>query len=210
MSKKQKKQFPIVVSPAGTAGFSYLDRPDSEGKYADDKYKTQIRYDDPNVDLSRVEKACRAAAKLEWGKVPEDLKMPFGPSTRDEDEGIIILKASSKFAPTVIDAKRNPLPEGVKVFGGDLIKLSAQTYPYEKTDQVIEVVNGKKKRVTVKTYGVSLQLRGVQLLEKRGGAGGSDATNDFEDEDEYEAIEDTSTDDDFADDDAGGDDVDDF
>jgi hypothetical protein len=65
---------------------------------------------------------------------------------------------------------RQPLPEGVTINSGDLVKASLIAFPY---------TNGKNK-------GVTFQLRGVQLLEKRSGF---DATDDFDDEENYSTPE---------------------
>lgn len=205
MSSK-KKRYPKVVAPAGVSGFSHIHKADTEGKYANNKFKIQVRYDEAEVDLSKIEAACHATAKEEWGKVPADLKLPYAPSDKKEDDGVVILRASSKFAPGVVDAKRNDLEDGVQVYAGDLVKFSATTYPYSKTEDVVVVVDGKKKRQKETVYGISLQLRGVQLLEKRGGGSG-DVSDDFEDEDDYAAPSRKAKADDF---DGGDDDVDDF
>jgi hypothetical protein len=183
MAKKEPAVF--VRLPAGTAGFSYLHKPDTEGTYADGKYKVTIVYD-KDVDLSEIEKVCVAEAKKKWPKLkPSDVKMPFrdGDETgKEELEGKVTVTPKSKFQPKLVDAKRNELPESVKIFGGDIVKAVASLYLYESTENVKE--NGKTKKVTV--YGVSLQLAGVQLIEKRGGRGG-DVSSMFDEEDGFEA-----------------------
>ena len=202
-----KKAKLIAVSDKGTAAYSFLKEPDTKGKFATNKYKVTIVLDG-DTDMSSVEAKAKEAAEAKWGEVPDDLVMPWrdGDESKDEDlHGKITITATSKFQPTLIDSKRNQLPEGVWPFSGDIIKISFGMYAYEKTENVMETVNGKKKKVKVTVYGISPQLRGVQLLEKR--AGGGDASNDFEDEDGYEA-DDTGRDD--SDEDGSGDDVDDF
>ena len=68
------------------------------------------------------------------------------------------------------------------MFSGDLIKCAAVVFPYESTEKVKE--NGKTKTVTVR--GVSLQLLGVQLLDKRN-AGGDGGVSMFDEEDGFVA-----------------------
>jgi hypothetical protein len=75
------------------------------------------------------------------------------------------------------------------VFSGDLIKCACVVFPYESTEKVKE--NGKTKTVTVR--GVSLQLLGVQLLDKRN-AGGDGGVSMFDEEDGFVAEGDEKTD----------------
>lgn len=207
---KQKKAYPKGVTPAGVMAFSYMEKPDDDGKFADNKYK-YIHVVDADADLSKVEEVCKEAAKEKWGEVPADLQIPIRDGEDwgekyDEFEGKKTLKLSSKYPPGFVDAKRNELPEGVYPKAGDLVKGSFVTYPYEKTEKVKIKEKGKTKEVMETTYGISLQLRNVQLLEKRSGSG--TAAGDFEDEDDYEGISSkTASDNDKGD---GVDDPDDF
>lgn len=218
MAKKEQKKVVKVVSPRGVVAYGYIHRPDSGGQFSDNKYKLDLVCDPDAPELKEIEKKCKQAAKEKWGKVPADLKLPFIDGDEREQEefhGKVILRPKSKFMPTVVDAKRQELPEGVKVFSGDVVKFSAVLYPYEKPETVIEKVNGKKVKRKETIYGVSLQLRGVQLLEKRAVSSYGDAADDFEDEDGFDAAEGYRSDDDdsFDEDEGGdgdGDDEDDF
>jgi hypothetical protein len=164
-----KQKYPkIVVGPCVVA-FTYLDKPDTGNKFSDDKFKATLVFDS-KAELKDAEKAAKEAQSMEWGKkIPKGLLSPFinGDDTTTEDfAGKVIIRAKSKFEPTLIDAMRQPLPDGVTINSGDLVKASLIAFPY---------TNGKNK-------GVTFQLRGVQLLEKRSGF---DATDDFDDEENY-------------------------
>lgn len=207
-----KKKFPIVVAGPGVAAYSYVNEPDTKGVYADNKYKVTMLLDN-DVDLTGAIAKCHAAAELEWGKVPEDLKLPFadGNEKRDKDGNPktdyadkIVFTAKSKFAPSMVDAKRAELPDTVWPMSGDVVKVSFACFPYVKTETEVEKINGKKVKREVQVYGVSAQLRAVQLLEKRSGFGNSG--NDFDVEDDYDGVEAPATKDSAN----GDDDVDDF
>jgi hypothetical protein len=178
----EKKKLSKIVTPAAVAAFAWLHRPDEGQKYSNGKFKVSLILDDDHEFIDTLKTACKEAAKAEWGKVPADLKLPIQVKEgKEEFEGKVLLPMSSKFAPGIVDAKRQELAEGVEARSGDLIKASVLLYPYESTEKVRE----GKKTVTVTVRGISLQLRNVQLLEKRTGSGG--AADDFEDEDDYEA-----------------------
>jgi hypothetical protein len=194
MAEKKKQYIKVVIGP-GVAAYSWLQKPDTGHKYSDNKYKVTV-VTDGDYDTSDLEAKAKEAAKLHWGKVPEDLKLFIvngddvadNAKNKDKDKeefrGKLLFTAKSKFQPGFVDAKRNELPEGVEVKAGDLIKVSALLYPYEQEDEMIEKVGNKKVKTKVTTYGISLQLRNVQLLEKRNNGGS--AADDFDNEDGYE------------------------
>ena len=169
-----RKKFPKIVVGPGVAAYAYVHKPDTGKKYSDDKFKVTLVLDG-DADMSAVEKAAKEAAKLEWDTVPKGMKMPFRVRSEDPDEeekeefrGKITIVAKSQYAPGLVDAKKQPLASGVLVYSGDLVKMSGILFPYKNKD-------GK---------GVSMQLRNVQLLEKRNFGG--NAADDFDEED-YEA-----------------------
>jgi Holliday junction resolvase RusA-like endonuclease len=88
---------------------------------------------------------------------------------QDEFHGKWIVRFKSQFKPQCIDAKKVELEKGVEVRSGDVIKVGFAINPYDKG----------------KNAGISLQLRAVQLLEKRAGQGG-DYKDAFGEEEGYE------------------------
>lgn len=183
MAKSTRKNYPKAVTPVGVAAYAWLYKPDEGGKYSDGKYKVTLVVD-KGTDLSRLTEACEEAARIEWGEVPEDLVYPYrdGDNHKNEEfRGCTLMTIKTKNRPGVVGPDpKIPLPEGVEARSGDRIRCSVIAMPYQSTETVIEVVDGKKKRVTTTTKGVTLLLRGVQLIEKRNMGG--DVSNDFDDE----------------------------
>ena len=176
----------MVRTPAAYAAYAWLDKPDSGQQYSDDKFKVTAVFD-KDTDLSDIEKTLITEARKKWpGIKPADLKLPFidgDDKGKDEFAGKVLLTMKSKFRPQRVDAKRNALPDNVKIFSGDVIKCAGSVYCYESTEKVKE--GGKTRTVTVR--GVTLQLKAVQLIEKRNG--GSNAADLFEEEEGFEAEE---------------------
>ena len=187
-----KKRDPVinVVMPKGAASYAYIDKPDTEGQYADGKHKVTVICE-PGTDLSKQTAAILAGAKAKWPDLNEDeFQWPFKLNEPDAKKeayaGMLTYTAKSKFPPRVMDHAKNDVPPTVKVFSGDIIKVGGSIYLYEKTEKVREQVveNGKTvgKMVDVLLRGASIQMSIVQLLEKRGGTSGPSA-DDFGDED---------------------------
>lgn len=194
MADKQPKV--TVVTPTGVAAYAYHHRPDTKGKFADNKYKGQLVVDG-NTDLSALEKTLRDfAAEVFPGKNLADLQLPWkdGKADKEEFAGKIIIKASTKHKPTVVDTKRKPLKKGVEARSGDVVRYVCTLYAYEQVEKVRE--GGKLVEITI--YGVSLQLSAVQLVEKRSGGGANLGALD-----DIDGFDMDDVDDDEAGDDAG-------
>lgn len=204
--KKNKKQ--ITLKP-GTAAYTYLDKPDTGHKYSNNKFKTTMVYDDDFDLIEHIEAAVVELAEAEWGDTVDidEVKRPFRlaeDQEKEQFEGKITLNASTKYKPMLFDAKRKKLKSSVKIFSGDEIAAIVDLLPYESTEKVRE----GKKTVTVTVYGVSAQLKAVQLITKNSG-GGVDASafgeyDDGFDSDDYEdQFDDQSEDEENEDDDNG-------
>ena len=171
-----KKQFEKVVSPVVTAAYAWLSKPDEGQQYSDGKFKVTLVLDkkDPAIEkfIEELTAKSEAAAKGEWEKVPKALRYPFvdGDDNDDKEEfhGKYKITAKSKFKPGCVDSKRVSLPEGEEPRSGDLIRASLVLIPYKASG----------------AYGVTCQLRNVQLVEKRNG-GSSGANDDFDEIDGY-------------------------
>lgn len=180
-----KKPFFKSVTPAGTAAFAWIARPDEGHQYSDGKYKITLVLDG-DADLDAIRKIAMDAAKAEFPNVsPSEFQLVFlqngDDKNKEEFAGKTLLIAKTKNQPQCVDAKRKPLPEGVEVRSGDIVKLALVFYPFSKTEKV--KVNGKMVNET--TYSVAARLNAVQLLEKRNNGG--NAASDFDEEDGYEA-----------------------
>ncbi len=191
----KNKQFTKAVIGPGIAAYSYLAKPDTEGKYADGKFKVTLVVDQDAPWIEGFKAKCIEAAKKEWPKVKEaSIKLPFkdGDETgKEEFEGKFLITAKSKKRPTMIDAKRKALPKDV-IKSGDEVKISVTLNPCTPSG----------------TKTVALWLNAVQLITKNNS--GYNAADDFEDEDgfEYDADDEAEEDEDEESDEDGEDDDD--
>lgn len=163
-----KKYFPKAVTDVGTAAYAWLNKPDTGGEYSDDKYKTDLILEKDAPCIEKITKLCKEAATEKWGKLPKKLAFPFKDGDEEAEKkdkpelkGKVIIRCKTKFKPDVVNVEREPLEEGVFVSSGDQIRVSVACVPYKLKGD----------------YGVSLQLRAVQLIEKRARS----AADDFED-----------------------------
>lgn len=191
---KTKKKFVNAVLPRGVASRVYLDKPDDKAPEGvswkpDGKYKTNLVYDSADEIADLREKIVEMAKENLGSKFVEtEFKFPW--RDYEDEEGTpdflknkTVVTAKTKAKPKVVDAKRNPVPDSIKVRGGDVIKASVGLNIYEQ----IEKVREGRKTVEVKVYGCNLYLNAVQLIQKRAGGGsGADA---FDEEDGFSVDE---------------------
>lgn len=177
-------------------------------EYADDKYKTtgfiEVARKDELKDMKQI---ILKTGREEFGKdvMWKDLETPFrlgndilpdklekvnaDSSLKKEEKekkiayltelyaDKILFTPKSKKKPGVVGADTKPLPEDEEVQSTDTGRLRVHAYAYERV--ATEIVNGKKKNVSIK--GVALSLDGVQ--KKSTGPrpfAGSDGSQEFE------------------------------
>jgi hypothetical protein len=169
-----KKDVVPYVLPFGIARYPKISQPDTNGKFADNKFKTDIAYDDATMD--KIEADLRAIASDMWPDAePASLYLPIKEVYKDKekkqpDGRVVTLK--SKYRPAVFDAKKRKLPEGVKIGGGSEIRVASACIPFER--KITALVNGKTSQIT--QYGITLRLGDTQvrkLVEYAGGGDGS-------------------------------------
>lgn len=179
----------LLRSPAGIAAFAHLAEPDTRGAYADNKFKVTLKLQKGDEECDAFVASLTAAAKaaasqLSTAQVATTMKkrvLQFHDPVKDGDEregaeekgtaGFWMVTFKSKFQPAMVDAKKGALPDTVKIFSGDIIKVAFEVLPFDK------LVQNKG--------GVSLRLKAVQLLDKRNSGAG--AANIFDEEDGYES-----------------------
>lgn len=192
-----KKTYTKTVVGAGSAAFVHLAEPDTEGEYADNKYKITLLIDKDSPEAERFEKLCKKAGADEFPKA-KSVKLPLRDGDEKEQEhfhGKYMLTAKTKKQPTTVDGKKQKVPADL-IKPGDIVKVSVTLNPCK--------VSGKPT--------VALWLNGVQLIEKVNN--GFDAADDFDEEEGFEYEGDSSSSgssDDQSDDsgdDAGDDDAD--
>lgn len=200
MAKKQKTRVRI---PAGKLHYPYLLNPDTrftDSRKPNGDYKTGVILD-PNEDstkeliakLNQVrddyreerianESDPRKKKALEKYTVKECFTEQI--DDKGNETGMIIVKASQAktivaksgtehtFSVTVVDAKRQPFPKNTSIYGGTVAKVVVDASGYDMG--------------TDKSFGVSLQLVAVQVIDLVSGSG-ADANDLFDEEDGYTA-----------------------
>jgi hypothetical protein len=205
---KKRTEAVKITTPRAPAVFPKLDPANPD--YGSDQYpieggafSVQVRLvqSDPAVQalLAKIEKVMEVAeaeAAEKFAALPVATRKKLGEPKRqeyftqvyDEDEqetGEIILKFKMKHSgttakgkdwkryPTLIDAKLQKLKKGTAIWGGSVVRVSGGALPYFVAGQG--------------TFGVSLQLEGVQVIELVSAGGRSAKDMGFDEEEGYEA-----------------------
>lgn len=144
-----EKQFKYVqfVTEVMTARYPALSEPDTEGENADGKYKTEAIADEDYTE--RFKRSIQAVANTYFaGK--KDVHLPW----KEAKEGAIAFNFKSpKKKPQLVDAKGNPLRDGIVIRGGSLIRIVGVMAAWQK--------GGKS--------GVSLWPDAVRVIKLSGG-----------------------------------------
>jgi hypothetical protein len=152
------------VTPVGVAVYPKISAPDTQGQFADGKYKTDVDFGShTDALIKKFEEAAKA-----WGvdvaNIPvvdqkdRETKKPTGKK---------LVRFKSKFRPGVFDSKKVAIPSDVTVGGGTELRIDTTMFPWAK--------GGKS--------GVSLRLGPVQisnLIE------GGDSAANFDEIEGYE------------------------
>jgi len=143
-----------IVSPVGTAAYSWLLKPDTA--FNQNHYKITLLLDKTDDDSAAFVKKIDAAHKgaANGHSTPSPVK-DGNKSKAEGHDGHWLITAKTKFAPKLVDTERHMLPDNLSPMSGDLIRLAFAINPYD----------------TGSASGVSLRLRAVQLVEKRNEGG---------------------------------------
>ena len=157
------------------AHYTYLDKPDTEGQYADGKYKITVSFDAADPFVEKLQAKIADLAAEQWGdKLPRNVNLMLKDEQDTPNEafaGRVFFRAKTAQQPTMVDAKNTTLPASVKIFSGDLVRVGI----------TLAVYDGAQK-------GVTAYLDAVKLIEKRsGGSTGSSASSMFGDDEGYVA-----------------------
>jgi hypothetical protein len=143
-----------MVTAKGLAHFAYIDKPDTEGQYADGKYKITLSFPEGHEFLDTLSAKVAELVQQQWGaNPPANMHNPIkigSETTMDSMAGRVFIRAKSNKAPVVVDSQKQALTNGVTVFGGDTVKVAL----------TLAVYDGAQK-------GVTAYLDAVQLIEKR-------------------------------------------
>lgn len=199
---KDKLPTITLVTPWLKLRWPKITNPDTEGKFADGKYKTYgVPFSDEDFD--KVEKALLDAAESKEFKAyfaKEGVTSDDPPTIpvkefKNRDTGKLEEKGfnfKSKYRPGIFDGKRKKLPVTAKIGTGSEARIEAVLFPWAKSEKV-KVKDAKTGKIKVETqtgYGVSMRFASAQLrkLVEGGGASDGSAFDDGEAEDfEYEA-----------------------
>src|SRR6185312_600318 len=124
------------------ARYPKISKPDTKGKFADGKFKTDGVFVSEE-GLVNAEEALNTAAKHFWPNA-DVVTLPikdFFASKDDRAAGKaeargITLK--SKYKSACFDSKKKKLPEGVAIGGGSVIRVAAAIFPWSKETKIKE------------------------------------------------------------------------
>lgn len=150
-----KRVFQPGITGIGTLVYPKIIRPDTKGKFADNKFKTEFVLDDKKTSEALFKDLCAKAKELAGKDYNEKdasgipvKKTKQGKVVRDEDSNLVFKFKSSK-RPVIVDAKRKRLPKGVEVRGGSRGRVSYTLTNYDEgvvmlldAVQITELVQG--------------------------------------------------------------------
>ena len=165
-----------VRTPTGVARFPMLTPGKPDSYKGIEKYKTAIVFDG-DADTSALTAAALKIAAEVWPTRKADkvnVLIKDGDEAEKDGEPIqelagktyMTVSSGVKFPPQIVGPDRKPLPAGMEIRGGDLIKLVLSPMPSDTP------VKGT----------VTFRLLAVQLIEKR--SGGGDFSSLFDEEGE--------------------------
>lgn len=180
-----KQKLPRYVTPAGTAQYPYLSKPDTKFN-PDGEYKVKLEIPaDQAQELTtfldeQFEQAVAKAKKDNAGKKIKEGNSPY--EVADNGNVVVNFKLKAKVTPkngepfeqrpAVFDAKGKPTKD-TKVGGGSTLKIAYEVIPYY---------------TAIAGAGISLRLKAAQVINLVEFSGGASAdAYGFGEEDGYEA-----------------------
>lgn len=160
--------------------FPHITSPDTEGKFADNKYKVDAVGEPKSKGMTKAQEAVADALK-QFGLPKKGTNIPIkretekGEDGKKTETGKLVLKAKSQYAPAIVDAKGQPIPakvlKNLKIGAGSEGLIEGYFQEYE-TSEKVRNADGELETVTVR--GINFTLTGVQLIKVvKGGGGGS-------------------------------------
>ena len=153
------------VSPFGTAQYPHISSPDTQGKYADNKFKTKLTMPLGDPEAQAFIKTIEDAATT-LGKAAKSMHRPY---VTDEDANTVTFTFKTTYAPGVFDGRNKPIPSSTRIGGGSVLRVMGNLVDFEK--------------------GISAQMNQVQVRELNGP--GVSAFDEVEGSYEYDGSSDT-------------------
>lgn len=135
------------MTPVGVAIYPKISSPDTYGPKADGKYKTDIGF--TREALAPFQKKVEALVKEEYPK----LKVKW--NTKDQEDGTVSIRASSKYQPAIFDSRNQDVaPDSVKIGGGSRLRLvvGVNMYDANKTNVTVSFYLNQVQIVDLKEY----------------------------------------------------------
>jgi hypothetical protein len=182
MAKAKKACTDAILGPF-VFSFCHLSSPDTEGTFADNKYKVD-GVGDPEGKAMAAAKAKLEEAIAACGLKAKGLNLPIKKQTsknqdtgKKEETGKLFLRAKATRAPVIVDANGQPIPakalRKMNIGSGSEGLIEGYFTDYETTERVKDKDTGEVEVVTIK--GISFTLKGIQLIKyvKGGGEAGN-------------------------------------
>lgn len=131
-----KKQKVLIITPKFTGDFPCLFAPRKNQKGEEVGYDLTMIF--KNVNIEGMKKLMLDTAKEKWGSnIPKNIQWPLKkPDAARLEEfphyaGTVYASAKSKFAPVVIDAKKQPILEAKEIYSGCEMIARIGAYAWE-------------------------------------------------------------------------------
>lgn len=116
------------TSPFGAAQYPHLSKPDTKGKFADNKYKTKLVCSTADKDAQAFITFLDEAAIELHGKAGAKLYKPY---VLDEEAGNVTFIFKTQYAPGIFDAALGQA-KGVDVGNGSVLRVMGVVVEFEK------------------------------------------------------------------------------
>ena len=172
------KDYQGIVTPSGIAIYPHLTETDTKfnaiGEY---KVSLSVTEEEAAPLIETIDATKKEAEKLiPTGKRQKVAEPPYFPELDDvgQETGRVVFKFKMKakvntkdgrtieLSPKLFDAQGTQMTNVDSVWGGSILRISADLIPYY---------------VAAVGAGVSMRLKAVQIIELKTGGGGGDATN---------------------------------
>jgi len=184
MAKQKNAAFgPKIITGECRASFPKLAKPD-DSKFGQNKYSIDGIFESKDAMKSLMD-GCKAHAQAFYGTT-EGIKYPWKDGAAQAKysgyEGNQFISSRSKQKPTIVDKNRKPF-DATEIYGGCVVRINCTPLAYEMDDEIIEVVDGVRKKVVEKIKGVTVLLNAVQFIrDGESFGGGNESGGGFDDE----------------------------